>query len=399
MRKLAVLCCIATLSCVAQAHHATSANFTQEIVAVEGVVEQVRYLNPHAALLISQASEDGDKAYWLLETVGRTTLERRGVPRERLEVGAKVRATGQNGRRQNTMYLHELVYEDGRRINFYSVARPPSDEQIRQELRQMAEDFMNYREMQGFLYEMTLEDAYRWQDEMVKIMEPMAGRVIGYKTGGHDSGGRFPIFPPEGIRAYMLEGKMRPSGTAVRLEQFRRGFLEADFAFRVGDSSINDAQTDLEILAGLDAIIPFAEIPDPYYDPDTRTTNGTIVANMSSRMSFTGEPVPIEATEEWLQKINNFTFTVYDEHDVEIQSGQINGWYEPITVVRWLRDHLSESGKELEPGQILSLGNIGIIRQLHEGSPRGPAYTSNQFRLEYYGLTEEPAVVIINIDR
>ena len=399
MRKLAVLCFIATLSCVAQAHHATSANFTQEIVTVEGVVEQVRYLNPHAALLISQAAEDGDKTYWLLETVGRTTLERRGVPRERLEVGARVRATGQNGRRQNTMYLHELVYEDGRRINFYSVARPPSDAQIRADLQRMAEDFMNLREMQGFLYEMNLEDAYRWQDEMVKIFEPMLGKVVGYKTGGHSPGPGFSTFPPQGIRAYLLEGMLRPSGTAVRLEQFRRGFLEADFALRVGNSSINDAETDLEILAGLDAVIPFAEIPDPYYEPDTRTVNGTIVANMGTRMSFTGEPVPIEATPEWLDKLNNMTFAVYDEHDVKIQSGQMQGWYEPITVVRWIREQIAESGKALQPGQILSLGNIGILRQLHEGSPRGPAYQSNQFRLEYYGLTDEPAIVIINIDR
>jgi len=399
MNRLLGFSLIAFVSCVANAHHATVANFTQEIVSVDGVVEQVRYQNPHTSLLISQTSDDGNKSYWLLETVGRTTLERRGVSRERLVIGEKIHATGQNGRRQNTMYLHEVVYEDGRKINFYSVARPASDEKIREELVQMADDFISLREMKGFLHEMNLEDAYRWQDEMVNIMEPALGGVIGYKTGGHDSGPGFAIFPPDGIRAYVLEGMMRPSGTAVRLEQFRRGFLEADFAFRVGDSSINDAETELEILAGLDAIIPFAEIPDPYYESGTRTTNGTIVANMGTRLSFTGEPILIEASEEWLQKINNMTFAVYDENHVEIQAGQMQGWYEPITVVRWIRDQISESGKELQPGQILSLGNIGIIRQLHEGSPRGPAYTSKQFRLEYFGLTDEPANVIINIDR
>ncbi len=274
------------------------------------------------------------------------------------------------------------------------------DDQIRAELVQMADDFLNHREMQGFRYEMPLVEAYRWQDEMVEIMAPDMGSVVGYKTGGHSPGPPvFSTFPPDGIRAYLLEGMMRPSGTAVRAEEFRRGFLEADFAFRVGDSAINAAQSDLEILAGLDAIIPFAEIPDPYYDPDTRTINGTIVANMGTRMSFTGEPVLLEATEEWIEKINNFTFAVYDENDVEIQAGQMNGWYEPLTVVRWIRDQISESGKELQPGQLLSLGNIGIIRQLHEDSPRGPAYTSKQFRLEYHGLTDEPAIVIINVER
>ncbi|PCJ48480.1 MAG: hypothetical protein COA74_08790 [Gammaproteobacteria bacterium] len=274
------------------------------------------------------------------------------------------------------------------------------DREIRAEVKQMADDFLNHREMQGFDHEMDLTEAYRWQDEMVEIMEPVLGGVVGYKTGGHDSGPGFPIFPPDGIRGVMLKGMFRPSGTAVKLSEFRRGFLEADFAFRVGNSSINHAETDLEILAGLDAIIPFAEIPDPYYDPDTRSITGTIVANMGSRMSFLGEPILLAPTEQWLDKINTFTFAVYDENDVKIESGQMQGWYEPIKVVRWLRNQLRESGTELIPGQILSLGNIGIIRQLHENSPRGPAYESDQFRLEYYGLTEDgPAKVMINIKR
>jgi 2-oxo-hept-3-ene-1,7-dioate hydratase len=274
------------------------------------------------------------------------------------------------------------------------------DAAIRAELEQMAEDFVNLRMMQGFAHEMPLEEAYRWQDEMVAIMQPTLGDVVGYKTGGHDPGPGFATFPPDGIRAYILSGMLREDGTAIRVADTKVGFLEADFAFRVGDASINTAETDLEILAGLDAIIPFAEIPDPYYDPDTRSVNGTIVANMGTRMSFTGTPVPIEATEETLQKINSFEFAVLDEHDTVIQSGSMADWYRPIDVVRWLRDQLHESGKELLPGQLLSLGNIGILRQLHEGSPRGPAYTSNQFRLEYYGLTEDaPATVTINIDR
>jgi hypothetical protein len=310
MRRLNGFFLMVFVSCVANAHHATSANFTQEIISVDGVVEQVRYQNPHSSLLISQTSDEGKKSYWLLETVGRTTLARHGVARDRLVVGEKIHATGRKGRRQNTMYLHEVEYEDGRKINFFSAARPASDEQIRAELVQMADDFANYRPMKGFLHEMPLAEAYRWQDEMVKIMEPTLGGVVGYKTGGHSPGPGFSTFPPEGIRAYLLEGMMRPSGTSVRVEEFRVGFLEADFAFRVGDSAINEAQTDLEILAGLDAIIPFAEIPDPYYDPDTRTINGTIVADMGTRMSFTGEPVLLEPTEEWIEKINNFTFAV-----------------------------------------------------------------------------------------
>ncbi len=274
------------------------------------------------------------------------------------------------------------------------------DSTIRADLTQMADDFVNFQMMQGFDHEMTLAEAYLWQDEVVGIMQPTMGNVVGYKTGGHDPGPGFPVFPPEGIRAYILAGMLRQDGTAIKVGDTKVGFLEADFAFRVGSASINHARTDLEILAGLDAIIPFAEIPDPYYDPTTRSINGTIVANMGTRMSFTGKPLPIEATEEWIERIDNFTFAVLDENDAVIQRGTMDGWYEPLKVVRWIRDQLQESGKELKPGQILSLGNIGIIRQIHEGSPRGPAYQSNQFRLEYYGLSDDgPVTVTINIDR
>ena len=136
---------------------------------------------------------------------------------------------------------------------------------------------------------------------------------------------------------------------------------------------------------------------------ETQTSAGEVDEEARRRFEAAwtaGEPVPIEATEDWLQRINTFRFAVLDENDAVVQAGTMDGWYEPIKVVRWLRDQLRESGKELIPGQLLSLGNIGIIRQIHEGSPRGPAYTSNRFRLEYYGLTDDgPATVTINIER
>ncbi len=270
---------------------------------------------------------------------------------------------------------------------------------IRDEVTAMAEDFLERRPMRGFPHEMPISSAYYWQDRFVERLETELGGVVGYKTGGHDPGPGFPVFPLDGIRGAILDGMLRKSGESVALSETRRGFLEADFALRVGDAAINTAQTDLEILAALDAVIPFAEIPDPYYEEGTRSINGTIVANMGSRYSFHGQPLPIEATTEWLERLDTFSFAVHDEHGSEIERGTIDGWYRPLDVVRWLRDSLVEGGKRLAPGDILSLGNIGIIRQLHEGSPRGPAYESDEFTLSYYGLAAEPVSVTIRIER
>ncbi len=97
----------------ANAHHATVTNFTQEVITVDGVIEQVRYQNPHSSILIKHTSEEGEETYWLIETGARTTLARKGVNLDGLMTGARIHATGRKGRRQYTMLLHEIVFEDG----------------------------------------------------------------------------------------------------------------------------------------------------------------------------------------------------------------------------------------------------------------------------------------------
>jgi len=103
----------ACLSMTLVAHHSTNANFTQEIVSVEGTIERVRFVNPHASVLIRHVDAEGQEVFWLIESGARTTLERQGVTLEHLEIGSTVTATGRKGRRDFTMYLQKITYEDG----------------------------------------------------------------------------------------------------------------------------------------------------------------------------------------------------------------------------------------------------------------------------------------------
>lgn len=277
----------------------------------------------------------------------------------------------------------------------------PAIAEIRTELTPRVEQFLASEPMDPFVRELPLREAYRWQDVFVELLGKTQGGVAGYKTGGHDPGPANPYFPPGGIRGTLLEGMVKPSGTAIRPDETVWGFLEADLAVRVRDDSINEASTDLEILGGLDAVVPFAEIPDPAFRDDTRSATGSIVTNMASRYAFVGDPVPLEATEAWLDRLRTFTFAVHDEQGHEIGAGSMADWYDPIAVVRWLRDQLRQSGKRLSAGQLLSLGNIGITSPLKAGSPRGgPAYAGSRFTLRYDGLSDTgPATVEIAIER
>ena len=98
---------------ILEAHHSTNANFTHEVVSIEGTIERVRFVNPHASVLIKHVGADGQEIFWLIESGARTTLERQGVTLEHLEIGTTVTATGRKGRRNFTMYLQKITYEDG----------------------------------------------------------------------------------------------------------------------------------------------------------------------------------------------------------------------------------------------------------------------------------------------
>lgn len=115
IRALGAVCvlCFSLLPQMLNAHHSTNANFTQEIISVEGVIERVRFVNPHASVLIKNTDTEGNETFWLIESGARTTLERQGVTLEHLEIGSKITATGRKGRRENTMYLQKIIYEDG----------------------------------------------------------------------------------------------------------------------------------------------------------------------------------------------------------------------------------------------------------------------------------------------
>lgn len=113
MKKILLIAVLLSAPFLISAHHSTAANFTQEIISVEGTIERVRFQNPHSSVLIKNTDDQGEETFWLIESVGRTTLERQDVSFDLLEVGSMVKASGRKGRREFTMYLRDIEFEDG----------------------------------------------------------------------------------------------------------------------------------------------------------------------------------------------------------------------------------------------------------------------------------------------
>lgn len=116
----ATLCSAALLSApTLNAHHGTSAHFDHDKdVTVEGVVTEMKFVNPHSYLYFEVAGENGQSVPWRCEMVEAGTLRRAGLTTEILAPGTVVKVYGKPARREDAVcYLETITLIDGTTIS------------------------------------------------------------------------------------------------------------------------------------------------------------------------------------------------------------------------------------------------------------------------------------------
>lgn len=105
----------ATLPGAALAHHAITLNYDPTSSgAIEGVVDEVFWANPHIHIYLAVTNDDGSTQLWDMEAGNLNVMRARGVSRSDIQVGDHLRATGLVGREGHpAMLANTLVKEDG----------------------------------------------------------------------------------------------------------------------------------------------------------------------------------------------------------------------------------------------------------------------------------------------
>jgi hypothetical protein len=100
------------------AHHSVPVNYDQSReVTIEGVLTEIKWLNPHASFRVNVTNPDGSVVEWLVEMGAANTMKRAGFPMERFVVGDRITIIGNPGRRDRAVMLNETVLKDGTRMN------------------------------------------------------------------------------------------------------------------------------------------------------------------------------------------------------------------------------------------------------------------------------------------
>ena len=98
------------------AHHSVALNFTQEEVAIEGKIKDIKWINPHASFILETKNQSGEVEEWLIELLAVIALRRSGFNFDALTDGTYIKLTGRNGIKPYTMRFGEAILSDGTSI-------------------------------------------------------------------------------------------------------------------------------------------------------------------------------------------------------------------------------------------------------------------------------------------
>lgn len=252
---------------------------------------------------------------------------------------------------------------------------------------------------------MTEEEAYGIADAYVKELMTTEGSVAGYKIGTFVAG-MYDEGPVDGwsgpVTAIMFSNGLYQSGHHVSIDCCNFSFVEADFAAEVGSVSINEAVSDLELLASLKGFRPFIEMPDILTTASGGSKFSGVATNYDFRTGILGDVIRVPASQAGLDRLKSFSYSMMNEHGEILGEGSIRDAYDPIYRVRALRDRIRLRNRRLKPGDILSLGNMGTIRPLKPGGImlERPRFVGNVATVTYLNLAESgPTSVSVHIDR
>jgi 2-keto-4-pentenoate hydratase len=234
---------------------------------------------------------------------------------------------------------------------------------------------------------LTLDQAMKIQAEFNMAIMPVFGKVVGYKAGLTNPAVQKAFGVSAPVRGTLMEKMILKSGTTLEAAFGARPLYEGDLILRVGSEAINEAKTSEEALKYIDAAIPFIELPDLVYAKDVKI-NGPMLAavNVAARYGIVGDPIPVQATPEWMERLKNFMCQIYDEKGAMLIEGPGSSLLDhPMNVVLWIRDSLKTDGIALKTGDLLSLGTITKL------TPTAPNTT---IKARYVGLDPKGYVEI-----
>jgi len=235
-----------------------------------------------------------------------------------------------------------------------------------------------------------LKDAYRYQDQVVTFLTAKYGERAGYKAAltSESMQKRFKYDRP--VLGVVLKDMLLRDRVILDDTFAMRPMIEADLMAMIKDETINEAESDEEILASIEGFHPLIELPDLVFVEGTDIQPLWLTAiNAGARNAVVGDPVPMTDIPVWLERMTNIQATVMNKQGQVVGSGKSDRLMgNPLNVVRWIRDEVKSRGGTLNQGDVLWLGSLTDPMAVMAGE---------SYQVLYTGLNEYPVSIQVNI--
>ena len=217
--------------------------------------------------------------------------------------------------------------------------------------------------------------------ELDRHLRADLGAVIGYKAALTSKAMQRRFNTDQPVWGRLYEGSLRNSGVTIGVAYGVHPRFEADLMVRVRDEAINEATTPDEVLAHLESVIPFIELPDLLVaSPQHLTAHQLTAINAGARAGVTGRPIVVPASaaerQALLAGLREMRVTMRDGHGKVLSEGlgsdMLGG--HPLLAVPWLAQALAREGGRLRPGSLISLGSFSPLMKPEPGQRISVSY-------------------------
>lgn len=198
-------------------------------------------------------------------------------------------------------------------------------------------------------------------------LEKALGKVIGYKAGLTNPAVQQRFQTNQPVWGKLYEGMIKPDGSSFEAAFGARPLYEADMLVRVSSAAINQARTPADVLAAIDQVIPFVELPDlAVQAPPKLNGAGVSAINVGARLGVAGEPIAVPAgqaeRQALLDALRDMQVKLTDAQGQVLGQGKGSDILEhPLNAVVWLAEALAKEGLSMKPGDLISLGSFSAL--------------------------------------
>ncbi len=233
-------------------------------------------------------------------------------------------------------------------------------------VNRMVADY-NARRPTADLPAMTAADAHCTRSKLQQRLAGQAGRLAGYKAGLTNPAVQKRFNTDQPVWGALYTDMLLGNFASVDAAFGARPLYEADLLVRVKDAAINNAKTPAEVLASVDQVIPFIELPDlMVQSPPQLNGAGISAINVGARMGVRGSPLMVPADPaaraQLLDQLRDMNVRLVDGNDAPLGGGKGSDVLgHPLNAVVWLAGALKANGLSMKPGQLISLGSFSAL--------------------------------------